>query len=190
MEKSSPHGKVVPSLPLLFLLLLLLREEDVADGDVHLGHSQSNQTLNPHYDVRAHSLDYLVDGPAVLDAHAQVHRRLNLTHLHRDASALALAAYTRHGAHDVPHSLCGGAAHPDALYLLSRDPGNLGDDAVLDRGGAAFSFQRALLVLSPVVSRLCTHAVSLLCPTLPAGAFAHKVTKPCGRRYYFREPRF
>jgi hypothetical protein len=24
----------------------------------------------------------------------------------------------------------------------------------------------------------------------PTGVFAHKVTKPCGRRHYFREPRF
>src|SRR5215208_743412 len=139
MEKSSPHGKVVPSLPLLFLLLLLLREEDVADGNVHLGNSQTNQVLDPSYDVPANSLSYLVDGPTVLDAQAQVHRRLDLTHLTCDAPALALAAYARHGAHEAPHSLCGGAAHPDALFLLSRDPGNLGDDAVLDRGGAAFS---------------------------------------------------
>src|SRR5829696_5266373 len=190
LERPSPNGEAVPSLPLLLLLLLLLREEDVADGDVHLGDSQTNQTLNPPYDVPAHSLSYLVDGPTVLDAHAQVNRRLNLTHLNRDAPALALAAYARHGAHDVSYRLCGGAAHPDALYLLSRDPGNLGDNAVLDCGGAAFSFQRALLVMSPVVSRLCAHAVSLLCPTLPTGAFAHKVTKPCSRRYYFREPRF
>src|SRR5829696_2622567 len=160
LERPSPNGKAVPSLPLLFLLLLLLREEDVADGDVHLGNSQTNQVLDPSYDVRAYSLSHLVDGPTV------------------------------HGAHDVSYRLCGGAAHPDALYLLSRDPSNLGDDAVLDCGGAAFSFQRALLVLSPVVGRLCTHAVSLLCPTLLTGAFAHKVTKPCSRRYYFREPRF
>src|SRR5215208_7190087 len=173
LESPSPNGEAVPSLPLLFLLLLLLREEDVADGDVHLGDSQTNQVLNPSYDVPAHSLSYLVDGPTVLDTHAQVHRRLDLTHLHRDAPALALAAYTRHGAHDAPHSLCGGAAHPDALYLLSRHPGNLGDNAVLDRGGAAFSFQRALLVMSAVVSRLCAHADSLLCPTLPTGEFAH-----------------
>ena len=70
LEKPSPHRKVVPSLPLLILLLLLLREEDVADGDVHLGNSQTNQTLNPPYDVRAHSLSYLVDGPTVLNAHS------------------------------------------------------------------------------------------------------------------------
>src|SRR5215203_2130320 len=140
---------------------------------VTLGNSQTNQMLDPTYDVPANSLNYLVDGPTVLDAHAQVNRRLNLTHLNRDAPALALAAYARHGAHDVSYRLCGGAAHPDALYLLSRHPGNLGDDAVLDRSGAAFSFQRALLVLSAVVGRLCAHAVSLLCPTLPTGEFAH-----------------
>src|SRR5215213_1168046 len=173
LRESPPNEKAVPSLPLLFLVLLLLREEDVADGDVYLSDSQTNQTLNPHYDVRAHSLSYLVDDPTVLDAHAQVHRRLDLTHLHRDAPALALTAYARHGAHYAPHSLCGGATHPDALYLLSRHPGNLGDDAVLDCGGAAFSLQWALLVMSPVVSRLCAHAVSLLCPTLPTGEFAH-----------------
>jgi hypothetical protein len=33
-----------------------------------------------------------VDGPAVYDAHARVYRRRNLTHLHRDAPALASAA--------------------------------------------------------------------------------------------------
>jgi hypothetical protein len=29
----------------------MLREEDVADGDVHLGDSQTNQVLDPSYDV-------------------------------------------------------------------------------------------------------------------------------------------
>src|ERR671915_997431 len=130
---------MIPCLPLL-LLLLLLRKEDVVDGDAHLGDSQTNQALNPPYDVGAHSLGYLVDSPAVLNAHAQLHRRLDLTHLHRDApAALACAAssYAWHSAHDAPHSLRGAAAHPDALYLLSRDPGDSGDDAVLDCGGAA-----------------------------------------------------
>src|SRR5215208_5944201 len=82
LEKPSPHAKVVPSLPLLFLLLHLLREEDVADGDVHLGDSRSNQVLDPPYDVPAHSLSDLVDGPTVLDAQAQVHCCLERTHLH------------------------------------------------------------------------------------------------------------
>ena len=35
------------------VLLLLLEEEDVVDGDVHLGDSQTNQALNPPYDVPA-----------------------------------------------------------------------------------------------------------------------------------------
>src|SRR3712207_4140519 len=147
---------------LLLLLLLLLREEDVVDGDVHLGDPQAKQVLYPPYDVAAHGLGYLVDGPAVLDAHAQVHRRLDLAHLHRDAPALASAAHTRHGAHDAPHGLGGAAAHPDAVYLLSRDPGDLGDDAVLNRGGSALGFQRAFLLLSLVVSRLFAHT-SLSC---------------------------
>src|SRR5829696_2209854 len=143
---------------LLILLLLLLREEDVVDGDVHLGDSQAKQVLDPPYDVAAHSLSYLVDGPAVLDGHAQVHRRLDFTYLHRDAPALTSAANTRHGAHDAPHGLGGAAAaHPDAIYFLSRDPGNLGDDAVLERGGSALGFQRAFLLLSLVVSRLFAH---------------------------------
>src|SRR3712207_7790949 len=73
------------ALLLLLLLLLLLREEDVVDGDVHLGDPQAKQVLDPPYDVAAHGLGCLVDGPAVLDAHAQVHRRLDLAHLHRDA---------------------------------------------------------------------------------------------------------
>src|SRR5918999_4477928 len=129
---------MIPCLPLL--LLLLLGEEDVVDGDAHLGDSQTNQALNPPYDVRAHSLGYLGDGPAVLDAHGQLHRRLDLTHLHRDAPALTCAAssYAWHSAHDAPHGLGGAAAHPDALYLLSRKPGDSGDDAVLDCGGAEF----------------------------------------------------
>src|SRR5918997_6085290 len=104
---------MIPCLPLLLLLLLLLGEEDVVDGDGHLGDPQTNQALNPPYDVRAHSLGYLVDSPAVLNAHGQVHRRLDLPHLHRDApAALACAAssYARHGAHDAPHGLGGGAA--------------------------------------------------------------------------------
>src|SRR3712207_3146515 len=138
---------MIPCLPLLLLLLLLLLgEEDVAAGNAPLGDSQTNQALNPPYDVRAHSLGYLVDGPAILYAHAQLHRRLDLTHLHRDApAALACApsSYAWHGAHDAPHGLGGAAAHPDALYLLSGDPGNLGDDAVLDRGDAEFGLQRA-----------------------------------------------
>src|SRR5215213_7979857 len=59
LGRPSPNGKAVPSLPLLFLVLLLLREEDVADGDVHLGDSQTNQVLDPSYDVPAHTLSYL-----------------------------------------------------------------------------------------------------------------------------------
>src|SRR3712207_9402667 len=90
---------------LLLLLLLLLREEDVVYGDVHLGDPQAKQVLDPPYDVAAHGLSYLVDGPAVLDGHAQVYRRLDLAHIHRDAPALASAANTRHGAHDAPHEI-------------------------------------------------------------------------------------
>src|SRR5215207_3918083 len=96
----SPHGKVVPSLPLLYLLLLLLGDEDIADGDVHLGHSQTNPTLDPPYDVPAHSPSAPPAGASALDTRAQRHRRLDLPRPRRDAPALALAAYARHGAHD------------------------------------------------------------------------------------------
>src|SRR5215210_1341933 len=134
-------------LPLLLLLLRLLREEDVGDGDVHLGDPQANQVLDLPYDVAAHGLGYPVDDPTVLDGHGQVHRRLDLAHLHRDALALACAADARYGAYDAPHGLRGASAHPDAFYLLSGDPCYLGDDAVPARGIAALSLQRASLLL-------------------------------------------
>src|SRR5215210_1838862 len=142
---SNSGGSCLPLL--LLLLLLLLREEDVGDGDVHLGHFQSNQVLDPPYDVAAHGLGYPVDDPTVLDGHGQLHRRLDLAHLHRDALTLASAADARYDAHDAPHGLRGAAAHPDAIYLLSGDPCNLGDDAVPDRGAAALGLQRASLLL-------------------------------------------
>jgi hypothetical protein len=44
-----------------------MREEDVGDGDVHLGDPQSNQVLDLPYDVAAHGLGYPVDDPTVLD---------------------------------------------------------------------------------------------------------------------------
>src|SRR5215210_4370655 len=122
------------ALPLLFGLLL--REEDVGDRYVDLGHPQADQALHPVDHVAPDGLGELGDGLAVLGRERQVEGRLFLADLDRDAHGLGTAA-TGDAADEAAHGLRGAAAHPDAVYLLVRVSGDLGDHAVRDAGAAA-----------------------------------------------------
>ena len=62
----SYRATLMPSADRVLPLLLLLRKEDIADGDVHLGDPQANEVLNSPYDVPAHGLSELGDRLAVL----------------------------------------------------------------------------------------------------------------------------
>src|ERR687893_79900 len=129
------------ALPLLFGLLL--REKDVGDRHVDLRDSQAHQALHPVDHVAAHRLGDLRDGLAVLGRQRQVEGGLFLPDLDRDA--LGLAAATGYGTEDAAHGLRGAAPHPDAVDLLGRDPGDLGDHAVRYGGIAALGLERAAL---------------------------------------------
>src|SRR5918997_57864 len=126
--------------PLLFGLLL--REEDVGDRHVDLGHPQAHEALDPVDHVAAHRFGELGDGLAVLGRQRQVEGSLFLPDLDRDALGLTAAGY---GAEDAAHGLRGAAAHPDAVNLLGRDPSDLGDHAVRYGGIAALGLERAAL---------------------------------------------
>src|ERR687889_2621403 len=117
-------------LPLL--LRLLLREEDVGDRYVDLGHAEANQALHPVGHVAPHGLGELGYRLAVLGRQRQVDGGLLLADLHRDPLGLASAATARDAAEDAAHGLGAAAAHPDAVDLLRRDPGDLRDHAVRD----------------------------------------------------------
>src|SRR5918997_2914456 len=130
------------ALPLLFGLLL--GEEDVGDRYVDLRDPQAHQALHPSDHVAAHRLGELGDGLAVRGRQRQVEGGLFLPDLDRDALGLGTAA-AGYGTEDAAHGLRGAAAHPDALDLLSRDPGDLGDHAVRYGGIAALGLERAAL---------------------------------------------
>src|SRR3712207_5811275 len=102
------------ALPLLFGLLL--REEDVGDRYVDLGHPQAHQALHPVDHVAAHRLGELGDGLAVLGRQRQVDGGLFLPDLDRYALGLAAAA-AGYGTEEAAHRLRGAAAHPDAVNL-------------------------------------------------------------------------
>src|SRR3712207_8904740 len=75
---------------LLHLLLLaqhrpLLRELDVVDRYVDLGHPQAQQVLHPVDHVAARGIGDLRDRHPILDGHREVYSRLLLTDLYRDA---------------------------------------------------------------------------------------------------------
>src|SRR5918992_76793 len=133
-------------LALTLLFGLLLREEDVGDRYVDLGHPQAHQALHPVDHVAAHSLGELGDGLAVLGRQRQVEGRLFLADLDRDARGLGAAA-TGDAAYEAAHGLRGTAAHPDAVNLLGCDPSDLGDHAVRDAGAAALSLERTATTL-------------------------------------------
>src|ERR671912_2191617 len=71
-------------LPLALLLRLLLREEDVGDRYVDLGHAKAYQALHPVGHVAPHGLGELGYRLAVLGRQRQVEGGLLLAHLHRD----------------------------------------------------------------------------------------------------------
>src|SRR5918997_3050550 len=123
-------------LALSLLLGLLLRGEDVGDRYVDLGDPQAHQALHTVDDVAAHRLGKLGDGLAVLGRQRQVEGRLLLPDLDRDALGLAAAA-AGDGTEDATHGLRGAATHPDAVDLLGRYPGDLGDNAIRDARAAA-----------------------------------------------------
>src|SRR5919112_2436330 len=122
-------------LPLL--LGLLLREEDVGDHYVDLGHAKAYQALHPVGHVAPDGLGELGYRLAVLGRQRQVEGRLFLAHLDRDPLGLASTASARDAPEEAAHGLGAAAAHPDAVDLLGSDPGYLRDDAVRDAGGAA-----------------------------------------------------
>src|SRR5215208_3396177 len=122
-------------LPLL--LRLLLREEDVGDRYVDLRYVKADQALHPVGHVAPHGLGELGYRLAVLGRQRQVDGGLLLSHHHRDSLGLASAATARDATEDAAHGLGAAAAHPDAVDLLGRDPGDLSDHAVRDAGGAA-----------------------------------------------------
>src|SRR5215217_3452106 len=125
-------------LPLPLLFRLLLREEDVGDRYVDLGYAKANQALHPVGYVAPHGLGELGYRFAVLGRQRQVDGCLLLAHLHRDPLGLAAAsATTRDATEEAAHGLGAAAAHPDAVDLLGRDPGDLRYHAVRDAGGAA-----------------------------------------------------
>src|SRR5918998_6811524 len=138
-------------LALALLLGLLLREEDVGDRYVDLGHPQAHQALPPVDHVLAHRLGELGDGLAVLGRQRQIEGRLFLSDLDRDARGLGAAA-TGDATDEAAHGLRGTAPHPDAVHLLGRDPGDLGDHAVRDAGAAALSLERTATTLFGHVS--------------------------------------
>src|SRR5918997_3632765 len=129
-------------LALTLLFGLLLREEDVGDRYVDLGHPQAHKALHPVDHVAAHSFGELGDGLAVLGRQRQVEGRLFLADLDRDARGLGAAA-TGDAAYEAAHGLRGAAAHPDAVNLLGCDPSDLGDHAIRDAGAAALGLERA-----------------------------------------------
>src|SRR3712207_3717223 len=137
-------------LALPLLLGLLLREEDVGDRYVDLGDPQAHQALHAVDDVAAHRLGELGDGLAVLGRQRQVEGRLLLPDLDRDALGLAAAA-AGDGTEDAANGLRGAAAHPDAVDLLGRYPGDLGDNAIRDARAAALGLERAAALLIPLL---------------------------------------
>src|SRR5919107_2891088 len=124
------------SLPLL--LRLLLREEDVGDRYVDLRYAEANQALHPVGHVAPHGLGELGYRLAVLGRQRQVDGGLLLADLHRDPLGLATAGPAAgNGVENAANGLRGAAAHPDAVDLLGRDPGDLRDNAIRDACGAA-----------------------------------------------------
>src|SRR5215207_2033559 len=124
-------------LALPLLLLFLLREEDVGDRYVDLGHAQAHQALYPVCHVAPHGLGQLGYGLAVLGRQRQVDSRLFLADLDRDPLGLASAAATRDAPDDAAHGLGAAAAHPNAVDFLGRDPCDLRNHTIRDAGGAA-----------------------------------------------------
>src|SRR5919112_471018 len=133
-------------LPLPLLLCLLLREEDVGDGYVYFGHAKANQALHSVGHVAPDGLGELGYRLAVLGRQRQVDGGLFLADLDRDPLGLASAATARDAAEDAAYGLGAAAAHPDAVDLLRRDPGDPRDHAVRDAGGAPLGMQRAALL--------------------------------------------
>src|SRR5215210_2579934 len=123
-------------LPLPLLLGFLLREEDVRDRYVHFGYVKAHQALYPVGHIAPDGLGELRYGLSVLGRQRQVERGLLLTNLYRDPLGLATAAAARDAAKDAADGLRATAAHPDAVDLLGRDPGDLRDYAVRDAGRA------------------------------------------------------
>src|SRR5215208_5303767 len=138
---------------LLLLLALLLREEHVVDSDVHLRDVEAHEVLHAVDDVLANGLGDLRDRLSVLDRQRYVDRGLNLADLHGDPARLAAAATdvaAGHAAQDPAYSLLGTAAHPDAVYFLRCDAGDLGNDAVFDPGAPSLCLEWAVLLLGPL----------------------------------------
>src|SRR3712207_5545033 len=160
-------------LALSLLFGLLLREEDVGDRYVDLSDPQADQALHAVDHVAAHRLGELGDGLAVLGRQRQVEGRLLLPDLDRDALGLAAAGY---GTEDAAHGLRGAAAHPDAVDLLGRDSGDLGDHAVRDARVAALGLERAARLLAPLLGHAFSpfvgepNLVARVASLIPSGA--------------------
>ena len=78
----------------LLLVLLLLREEDIAHRYVDLGNAQAHQVLYPVHHVAANGFGELGYRLAVLGGHRKVYGRFFFTDLDGHAAGLGATAAT------------------------------------------------------------------------------------------------